>query len=512
MADIQTKQLNTLARGSAYTFVARIVAVGLQFVYNLMLARYFGAHYTGLFGFGFSLINLVALIGLLGTPQTLLRFVAAYRSDGQKQRMFSLLLFAMVVGGGGALLAMILLWFSVNGIETLADKPGLGAMLAVFAPIVIPLAIITQISFALQGAKRVMESVLIREAGLSLAVLIPLFICWFFTLPFNTFVELYLVSLLVIGALAFLLLYRSLPEIRRVPPLKEWEYQPVWLASALPLALITALQSAGGWSDTIILGFLAPTNEVGVYFVAVRVSLILYTILYAVTTIFSPVAAELWHQQNLFELKQTYIATTRWTMMLTMPLALCMLVASREFMAMFGPEFYLGSTILIILVVGRLANCATGSVGRLLWMTGKERLDMVNTIIYLVATIVGISLIVPYYGAVGSALVNTFTTILINALRVWQVKRILHMHPYDSTYNSTIVASVVAGLTAWFVHTLLPVDIGALLALITVMLTVSITYVVTIFAAGLPNEDRKTLQRSYRYFASIFLRTSMRPS
>jgi hypothetical protein len=58
----------------------------------------------------------------------------------------------------------------------------------------------------------------------------------------------------------------------------------------------------------------------------------------------------------------------------------------------------------------------------------------------------------------------------------------------------------------------LPVDIGALLALITVMLTVSITYVVTIFAAGLPDEDRKTLQRSYRYFASIFLRTSMRPS
>ena len=306
MADIQTKQLNTLARGSAYTFVARIMAVGLQFFYNLMLARYFGTHYTGLFGFGFSLINLVALIGLVGTPQTLLRFVAAYRSDGQKQRMFSLLLFAMVVGGGGALLAMLLLWFSVNGIETLADKPGLGAMLTVFAPIVIPLAIITQISFALQGAKRVMESVLIREAGLSLAVLIPLFICWFFTLPFNTFVELYLVSLLVIGAFAFLLLYRSFPEIRRVPPLKEWEYQPIWLASALPLALITSLQSAGGWSDTIMLGFLAPTNEVGVYFVAVRVSLILYTVLYAVTMIFSPVAAELWHQQNLVELKRSF--------------------------------------------------------------------------------------------------------------------------------------------------------------------------------------------------------------
>ena len=100
-------------------------------------------------------------------------------------------------------------------------------------------------------------------------------------------------------------------------------------------------------------------------------------------------------------------------------------------MGLFGDEFVSGSLPLIILAIGQFINAATGPVNNVLIMTGRQKL---NRNIMVGATIVAVILdliLIPRFGAVGAACVNTGGVLIMNIIPFFLIKKYYGFYTLD---------------------------------------------------------------------------------
>jgi O-antigen/teichoic acid export membrane protein len=131
------------------------------------------------------------------------------------------------------------------------------------------------------------------------------------------------------------------------------------------------------------------------------------------------------------ELKKSAQFVTKIIFWCSAPILAVVILVAPFIMGIFGEGFVRGSLSLIILAVGQFINAATGPINSILIMTGKQKL---NRNIMVVATIVAIILdllLIPVYGAVGAACVNTFGVIIMNLVPFFLVKRFYGFYTLD---------------------------------------------------------------------------------
>jgi O-antigen/teichoic acid export membrane protein len=119
---------------------------------------------------------------------------------------------------------------------------------------------------------------------------------------------------------------------------------------------------------------------------------------------------------------------------LTIPLAMVMIAFARPIMRIFGHEFEAGWSILVVGTCGQLVNCAVGSVGYLLLMSGNQRrLIRVQAVMAVVMVILSVQL-VPLWGALGAAVAAAITNAGTNAWNLLEVRKALKLSPYNRSY------------------------------------------------------------------------------
>jgi O-antigen/teichoic acid export membrane protein len=193
-----------------------------------------------------------------------------------------------------------------------------------------------------------------------------------------------------------------------------------------------------------MLGYFMKASDVGIYNAACVVALQLIIFLSAFIAIFSPIASDLYNRKSHKELEKLFKIVTRWIFSLTLPLFIIVLIFSEYIMSIFGSSFVVGSSVLVILGFAQLINAATGPVGILLHMTGKQDIDFANGALLLFVNF-GLNLwLIPFYGVIGAAIATGISLILIHVLRLIEVAKVLKMNPYDKCYFKPIGAGVIA--------------------------------------------------------------------
>lgn len=99
---------------------------------------------------------------------------------------------------------------------------------------------------------------------------------------------------------------------------------------------------------------------------------------------FSPISAELFHLNKIDELNKAFKNVTRWLLIFTLPLFFIFAGFSKELLLMFGKDFSIGGTVLILISIAELINVSTGPVGILLKMSGHQLIDLKISILVLV--------------------------------------------------------------------------------------------------------------------------------
>jgi O-antigen/teichoic acid export membrane protein len=430
--------IRTIFYGAGLNTVGQISSLLLAAVLQLIIARSLGASMSGSIAFGVSLIGFLASLSLLGLDKGVVRFFPAYKSEPGKQ------INLIVISGLIALTISILL---AVGLRLRADLfiklfprqellfaalPYLLLLIPVNA-MILYLGAVTQalrkfdfqaffIQFLLPALKIAALVLIIYRVGKDLSAIVLGFV--------------------IVTALVILLLGAALWKYSRPGQLSLSVKVALGslLVFSLPLFFITIVDY--GWTEAqiLILGSLVSSDQVGIYNVALRLTLMLTIFQTAFGTVFAPVIAELHQASNMVELSRLLKVVTRWSAMITIPIFLVMFCYPEDLLRIFGEEFVAGKLVLQILALGILLNVAVGPVGWFIVLTGRSFLSLVNSCVALLVNIVVTIFLTTKYGIVGAAVAIMLGLLVVNLMRLIEIKYIFGIHPFGRALMKCLVA------------------------------------------------------------------------
>ncbi|HEU4448618.1 MAG TPA: oligosaccharide flippase family protein [Gaiellaceae bacterium] len=220
------------------------------------------------------------------------------------------------------------------------------------------------------------------------------------------------------------------------------------LRFGLPRAPAALLAQAIFWADLWVLAAFERGADLDAYAAAARISQVLLLFLTSLNLVFSPFAADLHARGERGRLDELFKRSTRWALAATLPLLIVLFVGADDVLRAFSERFEAGETALRILLLGQVANVATGSVGFILIMTGFTVVDLVDNaagIALLVGLAVGLT---AAFGIEGTATAAAVSVAAVNVVRLVQVRRRLGIQPYDRAYLGLALPAAAAALAA----------------------------------------------------------------
>jgi len=193
------------------------------------------------------------------------------------------------------------------------------------------------------------------------------------------------------------------------------------IKESTPLLLVSALSMLMSWIDTIVLTAYVSYEDIGVYSIAVKVSLLISLVLFAVNSVSTPIISEFYNSNKYKELEFFVKKITGMLIVAVIPMAIILNQFSHEIMSIFGTEFEYGNEVLIVLVVGQVINVICGPVGYLLIMTNNQIKYRNNVIISSIANLLLNLWLIPIYGIMGAAIATTLSLVLLNFLSLYMV-------------------------------------------------------------------------------------------
>jgi O-antigen/teichoic acid export membrane protein len=414
-----------LLGGASIAFSLKLLGAALSFLSTLVLARLLGADGLGSLQLALTLVIVAAALGAVGMDHTMVRWVAGNVAGGRWPRVRggierALALSALASGSFAVVLAVTAPWFA----NRVFEDARLTVLLYWLAPALVLLAMATVQAAALQGLGRIAAAVVTLNVlpQLAIVLLVPLSAR---PLGVNAGALAFLVGTLL--ALAYGR-WRWQLRLAAHPPGLEPVAAITLLRSGLHFLSITALNLWVAWAAIIALGIWHQPTEVGLYSTAYRTALLTSFVLTAVNAISAPTFAELHERKDLAGLGRLARWTARLMTLAVSPLLLIFLLWPAPILSLFGAEFRAAAPALAVLASGQFVNVATGSVGYLLAMTGRERLLRNAVAAAAAVNLVLILLLVPRFGLIGAAIASAAALAaqnLLAAVLVWRAMGII---------------------------------------------------------------------------------------
>ncbi len=406
--------LKELIQGSLTFLILRIFGMMVGYTFTLIVTRNLGASAWGIFALSFTVLQITSVIGKLGLDTALLRFIAQYNAQRKvKTAKYIYLKSIIVIIPLSFLLSVFLYYLSPLLAEKVFGKPHLASYFKLMSFALIPFVLLSINSESLRAFKKIKEYTTLQNLLPFLCAFI-FFSIFFYILHIKNIKVIIIAYILGIGVsffISFLLLNKEFSN-------KNGELEKISLRQilsvSLPMFLSSSLFMVMSWTDTIMLGMWRTEEEVGIYNVAMRLSMITSFTLGAINSIAAPKFAEFWGKKDLEGLKKVAQQSTKLIFWTSAPVLALYLIFPGEFMGLFGYKFRKGALALVFLTIGQFVNAACGSVGYILQMTEKHKIFqnilLIATLINLILNI----LLIPKYGLNGGAFSNMLSMIIWN--------------------------------------------------------------------------------------------------
>ncbi|MEW5871905.1 MAG: flippase [Chloroflexota bacterium] len=440
--------MGEIAKGGFITFLGLSFSSVANFTFQIILTRAIGTASIGLFNLGLTLSGLFSTIILLGLDRGVVHYIAFYREKQDQARELGIVQDAVKLITITTLLTVPILWITSEEIATsIFHKPELVPILQVFILSTPFIALIRLWGGILLGYKQISWAVSIEQVFLPMIRIIGLVVVLFTMGSAITQItySYFYTSLMGFG-LVTLIGWRYY-KLRRGNHKPLQAYSQL-LSFSLPLMFVGLLNRTNTYTETLVLGALSTSEQVGFYTVSYKVAATLAIFFEATNFVLAPYITEAFARGDIERLDFQYKTVTRWSFLLTFPVALIMLLEAQEIMLIFGPAFVDGVPILQILAISQLIYSSFGPAAVTLTMTGHSFLNLSNLILTLLFSIALDLILIPGYGAYGAALTGAITIIFVCLLRLIQVYFVLHMHPFNRDLFTPIIAGVVSVMVA----------------------------------------------------------------
>ncbi|WP_452232827.1 flippase [Lacinutrix sp. MEBiC02595] len=416
------------AKKTLFSFLLKFFGLGLSYFFTLLISRFYGAEVVGRFSLTFTILNLFALFFALGIPDTMVKIIA----DSNYKQQFDLKKTALRAILISSVIGAIVLFLSAKPLALFYTDSVLYDYLLIAAAALVPLVLLRYNFEILRGRNEIVKfGFLSHIIPYLISVLAILFV--FFVFEEKNGLQTIKVYFLgtVIAFILSIFLTKHKEEIKRKAfPLKKM------MNYSLPMLATSSFIFLMGWTDTLMLGYYNDKADVGIYSVVIKIARIAIIVLTSVNLVLAPKISELYSKSEHDKMKELIRKATKIIFITTAPMVGLILIANKFVLGLFGDEFIIGSTALIVIMLAQLFNAMTGSVGQVMNMTGNHKKLRDFTIISVILNIVLNLILIPLYGILGAAIATATSSVVINIISVIFVKRRLGIITYISPFNS----------------------------------------------------------------------------
>lgn len=417
-----------LLHASIFALLVYIGGAGLTSMAQLGIARLVGATSYGTYSYALAWSTVLATLSTLGFNMSLLRFVPEYRAAGRWDLARGVITFALSWSLSAAMLAGLtgasLVAFSGENHQEL-QRAMLLAMAAV--PLMTACTLGASLIRAFGGVVSALLPERVARDGLLLALVGGAAFSGWVTLdaPFA------MMAVVTSSAVTAMLVLATAIKLRPtdLQNARASYSGRLWRSVIPPTVLITGLDAFVSRTGVMLLGWTGRVHEAGIFALCLNVAMLVGLSNVAVSTMFSPTAADLHARGDHEGLQRLFSRAAVLSFSGALALALALLVVTEPLLSWFGEDFAVGAPIARILIMGYLCNAVCGPQLNLLTMTKNEWAAATTMVGGSVTAVVACAAGIAMDGATGAAVGFTLALVVWNLAMATNIRKRLNILP-----------------------------------------------------------------------------------
>lgn len=420
LALLDEHTLEVVKKSSASVLV-KIGGLTAALTISIILGRTIGPEGLGIINLVNKLVGILVIIALLGMNNVVLKEIAIGYERKNWQHIADSIYTALSITIPLALvLSLMFILITPWLTNDFFDEPRLKAPFIIASAVMIFQVFSKTLTSGVNGFRKVWQSNLLNESLSFLIIALGLVLL----LLFN--IEITIINVVILYAIGrvsvFLVVSLYWKHLFRFSG-KVQSKSKKMLKVALPLLIVSSTNIIAANADTIMLGWLSSSREVGFYSVAAQLGLLTNFFLAISISSLSPKIASLFADNKKKELEIMIQQVTKGLFFLGIGTILIYFLSGKYILNLWGDEFIASYWVLIIITAGQFFNISTGSTGVFLMMTGHEKVIGNITLISVITNLILNYSLIPYYGAIGAAFATAITVTLENIIKVIVVKK-----------------------------------------------------------------------------------------
>jgi len=390
--------------------------------FAIYITNQYGAYVFGQYVTALLVVEIFSIISRLGVDTSLVRFVSKYAQKGAVNLINQLYFKSVAIVTFAAIFfTLLLVFFSLEIAEFMNLER---EYLVIVSFSFIPLVLFYMNVQAIRGLKKMVSYSLLNNVAITFGVFLFLVLFSVFTASEMLPIYAYVSSVFILTMLSYFLWFNHKSKVSIVNsddemPLSTNEL----LMTSFPLLLGQSMMIIMGKVDLFMLANMSSSDQVGIYNIALKLSMLSYMGLMAINSIAAPKFSEIYSSGDLDALKKIVQQSTKTIFWISLPVLTLLILFPEFILSMFGEEFKIASFTLIILSVGKMVSAISGSVGTFLQMVGKQKVFQNILIFAAVVNIVLNYFLIPSHGIGGAAIASATSGIFWNVLMIIYIKR-----------------------------------------------------------------------------------------
>ena len=436
-------ELKNITKNAGFGGFGVVFTNVMGFFNNAIITRVLGAELYGLFVLATNIITFIGYIAQLGFSSTLVRYVSFFTGKQEYGKAKGTILyglrllffFSIFLGVASFLLSPLIS-------QTIFNRPELTSLLRMLT-IALPFMGATVIFLAaLVGLKLIKHYVISINIINPVTFLIAILAVFLLGYSLIALIWAWVFVAVIVSIFSFYFLNNEyFIKQRKTKPIVE--KKELW-SFARPMYLNGFVNNAIKVVPVLIIGYFLPDNEVGIFNISFKVALLVSFSLLAFRQIFAPSVSALFARGKIQLIEELNKTITKWIFTISLIIFFNIILFSKSILSVFGAEFIVGANVLLILALGELISSGMGLAGNILEMSGRPKVELLNTTATLVLILVLNYLLIPVYGITGAAVSYSVTIALVNLARVIELFVFEKIHPFKFSYLKPVVAGVAA--------------------------------------------------------------------
>ncbi len=418
----------------------------------LLFPAFFSSEQFGLIQLLVGVSVIYAYSGLIGLPNTVVRFFPFYKTEDKYHKGF--LSYVLVIGLMGLILATLLYLLLRHPITNAYIENS--ALFVDYYYYLIPLSVFTLLFTVLEAIARALYrtvfSTFLKEVGLRMLTTLGIVFYIFKVLDFHSFVV-YFILINVLNAILLLFQIIFSGDLKFNFGFKDFKFEKLkeFLTYGSFNLLSGTTMLIGQRVDVLMIGSMVGLSIVGAYSLYFYVASVIYVPMRAMSKISVSIIANSFKEGNLSHINDIYKRSSLIQLIFGCLIYIGVIINKHnlfyfikkpEYIENFGIFYFVGLAILIDISVGLNSEIIVNSK----WY----KYDSFFNVILLLVSIAANYLLIPLFGGVGAAMAATISFFTFNFLKWIFISMKLKMQPLNYKQLIVILIAILSFIPGYY--------------------------------------------------------------